>query len=160
MRIGMILSTPIPAQEEIGFYVWNLSNQLKQKGHEIVIITRGGSNENTSEEINGINIFRLPFLPLNPFRARMYGRLVDQLLKKLNDDIDLLHLHTTLIKAPNTDKPVVVTVHRPLKTDIRDASNSPVVQLVCLVNCRHPPTLELSRHSSTMHQPCQQSQLA
>lgn len=122
----MIVSTPIPARERIGFYVWNLSNQLQQKGHEVLIITRGNSSENTHEVINGITIFRLPFFPLNPFRMRMHSQFTNQLLKKLNDDIDLLHLHIPFIKAPNTEKPVVVTAHAPIKTNVRAVPNSPI----------------------------------
>jgi hypothetical protein len=41
MNIAMIISTPFPPEEGIGFYAYNLSDKLIEKGHEVTIITRG-----------------------------------------------------------------------------------------------------------------------
>jgi len=130
MRICMILSTPIPPQEGIGFYVWNLSRQLKQLGHDVLVVTRGGSNEKEEEEIDGILVLRPAFFPIYPFHVSIHGRFVDQLLHKLGDNIDLVHLHTPLVKAPNVTKPVVVTVHTPMKSDTKAVTIDSVIGLL------------------------------
>lgn len=130
MRICMILSTPIPPQEGIGFYVWNLSRQLKRQGHDVVIVTRGGSNEKAEEEIDGIPVLRPAFFPIYPFHVNMHGRFVDQLLHKLGDDIDLVHLHTPLVKVPKVAKPVVVTVHTPMKSDTKAVAVDSLIGLL------------------------------
>ena len=120
MRIAMILSVPFPPQEGIGFYVWNLSKQLMKLGHEVQIITRGGPYPTSFEEVGGIPVWRPPFLPVFPFHVHLHSLFVDTLLNKLRVDIDLVHLHTPLVKFPRLNKPVVVTVHTPMRADIRE----------------------------------------
>lgn len=140
----MILSAPIPAQEDIGYYVWNLSCQLKQLGHSVLIITRGTSNEKSEEEIDGITVLRPTFFPIYPFNTNIHGRIVDQLLKKLSDDIDLVHLHTPLVKAPNIAKPVVVTVHTPLKQSQKRATNKRLISLLAKLQSPFSAKIERS----------------
>lgn len=130
MRIGMVLSTPIPAQEGIGFYVWNLSRQLRRLGHQVVIITRGTPGKKTHEEIDGIPVIRPPFFPVYPFHVNIHGNIVNRLIRELGDDIDLFHFHTPLIKAPKTDKPVIVTAHTPMQSDMRSTATNGLSRLL------------------------------
>ncbi|MEK7328327.1 MAG: glycosyltransferase family 1 protein, partial [Chloroflexota bacterium] len=64
MNICLIASTPVPPQEGIGHYVWNLSRFLSQQGHTVQIITRGGWGRTQREEREGITIWRPTFAPV------------------------------------------------------------------------------------------------
>lgn len=118
MRIAMILSTPIPPREGIGYYAWNLARYLSNKGHEIHLITRGEPVKSTKEVIENVTVWKPPFLPIYPLHVLLHGVFVDLLLKRLQPAIDLVHLHTPLIKYPRTKLPSVVTVHTTMKADV------------------------------------------
>jgi glycosyltransferase involved in cell wall biosynthesis len=118
MHIAMILSTPIPPREGIGFYAWNLARQLTQHGHEVHLITRGGTRKTSKEIIEGITIWKPPFFPIYPLHVHFHGFFVDHLLAKLQPNPDLLHLHTPLIKKPKSMLPTLITVHTPMKADV------------------------------------------
>ncbi len=118
MQICMITSSPMPPKEGIGFYVWNLSKQLANLGHQVQIITRGQAHPLRREVIDGVVIWRPTFLPVYPFHVHVHRLFVDRLLHELSADIDLIHLHTPLVGLPNVKKPMVVTVHTPMKADV------------------------------------------
>lgn len=119
MRIGMIFSTPFPPVEGIGFYVWNLARQLAKQGHTVHLITRGKIAPLQSEIAQGIVIWKPPFLPVYPFHVDLHTLFVNHLIKKLESQLDLLHLHSPLVKAPRTSLPILVTVHTPIRADSR-----------------------------------------
>jgi glycosyltransferase involved in cell wall biosynthesis len=123
MKICLILSTPFPPEEGIGYYVYNLSKNLLAKGHEITVITRG-TFHSTTENIEGINVYRVPFLPLYPFHVHIHGYFVNQLVNKL--DVDLIHVHTPLTPIITKNVPLVSTVHTSV---IEDAKFIEVVDL-------------------------------
>jgi glycosyltransferase involved in cell wall biosynthesis/UDP-N-acetylglucosamine transferase subunit ALG13 len=118
MRIAMILSTPLPPREGIGFYAWNLARYLTKQGHEVHLITRGGAKKTSKEISEEITIWKPPFLPVYPLHAHFHGLFVDHLLAQLQPGFDLLHLHTPLVKTPRTRLPILVTVHTPMKADV------------------------------------------
>ena len=72
MRIAMLMSNPFPPEEGIGNYVYNLSKKLIENGHEVTIMTRG-SIKNKSEVFDGINIIKIPFIPIYPFHIKIHG---------------------------------------------------------------------------------------
>lgn len=117
MRIGMIFSTPFPPREGIGFYVWNLARQLKNQGHHITLITRGDRRKTWCEVVDGIPVWRPSFLPVYPYHVHLHGLFIDELLSRLASDLDIIHLHTPLVKKPNLGLPQLVTVHSPIKAD-------------------------------------------
>lgn len=117
MRICLIFSEPFPPEEGIGFYVWNLSRYLTQFGHQVQIVTRGGVEKTSREVVGGVTIWRPPFFPLYPFHVHVHGAFVDKLLRTLETEVDLIHLHTPLVKRPKTKLPLLVTVHTPMKAD-------------------------------------------
>lgn len=117
MHICMIASTPFPPQEGIGFYTWNLAKQLHRRGHTVQIVTRGGAERTKHQIVDGIHIWRPPFVPVYPFHVHVHSLWVDNLVKQLEDDVDLFHLHTPLVKRPLTKRPFLVTVHTPMKAD-------------------------------------------
>ena len=117
MRICMISSVPLPPREGLGFYVWNLSRHLVKLGHQVSIITRGGMGQTTRQVIEGVNIWRPTFWPLYPVHVHLHTPFVNRLLQKISAEVDLLHLHTPLVKWPHTKLPALVTVHTPMKSD-------------------------------------------
>lgn len=117
MRVCMIASTPFPPQEGIGFYVWNLARQLRHLDHEVQIITRGSAARTHREVIDGIRIWWPTFVPTYPFHVHLHSLWVDRLVKQLEDEVDVFHLHTPLVKRPATKRPFLVTVHTPMKAD-------------------------------------------
>jgi glycosyltransferase involved in cell wall biosynthesis len=116
MRIGMILSTPLPPGEGIGFYVWNLARYLTRQGHQVQLITRGGIRPTPREEVENITIWRPPFAPVYPFHVHLHSLFVNHLIRRLEPTLDLLHLHTPLVKYPQTHLPTLVTIHSLMKT--------------------------------------------
>ncbi len=119
MRIALVLSTPLPACEGIGFYVWNLGLFLTQQGHEVHMITRRESMKPSYEQVERIHIWRPTFWRVYPLHVDFHGYFVEQTLDTIAKTygLDLIHVHTPLVKIPNSPYPVVVTVHTPMKTD-------------------------------------------
>ena len=117
MHICMITSAPLPPREGIGFYVWNLSRYLTDQGHRVQIITRGGAGRMSREVLDGITIWRPAFLPTYPVHVHLHGMLVNTVVRTIESEVDLFHLHTPLVKWPATRSPTIVTVHTPMKTD-------------------------------------------
>jgi glycosyltransferase involved in cell wall biosynthesis len=111
MRIGMIFSTPFPPREGIGFYVWNLAQQLKRQGHDVLLITRGSRRETFSEVLEGIKVWKPLFLPIYPFHVQLHGFFVQRLIRSLESEIDLFHLHSPLPPVISTKRPVLLTFH-------------------------------------------------
>lgn len=143
MNIAMLLSTPLPPREGIGFYAWNLSRYLVRQGHHVHLITRGSPRPTTRQEMDGITIWQPPFLPFYPLHAHLHSLYVDRLLKDLKPELDLLHLHTPLVKAPRTSLPVLVTVHTPMRSESRAIPlDNPLAWLIYL---QTPFSLRLER---------------
>lgn len=117
MHIGMLISAPLPAREGIGFYTWNLARHLVKQGHQVSVITRGTGQPTSREVMEGIEVWRPMFLPVYPFHVHLHNVFVNRVIQKLDPDIDIWHLHTPLVKFPKTKRPVLVTVHTPMKAD-------------------------------------------
>lgn len=118
MRIAMIISTNFPPEEGIGYYTYNLSKKLMEKGHEIIIITRG-SLKTEIEFFEGIRIIKAPFIPLYPFHVQFHGYFVGKVLKNLNEDFDLIHIHSPLSPVIKGNIPLIGTIHTSLIEDIK-----------------------------------------
>lgn len=118
MHICMVTSAPLPPREGMGFYVWNLARFLTLSGHAVHIITRGGPKVTYRESIDGVTIWQATFLPLYPFHVHFHSLFVNRLLRELESQTDLLHLHSPLVMRPETNLPCLVTVHTPMKADV------------------------------------------
>ena len=118
MHVAQLISTQLPPEEGIGYYVYNLSQQLLDRGHRVTVITRGGT---TTERLryDGIDVLRLPFLPIYPFHVDVHGRFVDRAIASMEDDLDVVHLHSPLPPAVDTSLPVVATVHTSVIEDTK-----------------------------------------
>lgn len=111
MRILMVMSTPFPPEEGIGFHVYNLSKKLMDKGHDVSVLTRGTTKfENHGFE--GINIIKAPFFPLYPFHVYLHGFFIHRKLKNfIEKNFDIVHLHNPLVPVVKTSLPTLVTMH-------------------------------------------------
>ena len=119
MNICYISSEPIPPQEGIGFYIWNLANHLVEQGHTIHIITRGGMERFSKVMINRITLWRPRFLPIYPFHVHFHQLFVDKLVRELEDEVDLFHIHSPLSPLVSTKRPVMLTVHSAIRSDAK-----------------------------------------
>ena len=98
----------------ISTYVYNLSKRLVERGHEVTVITRGTWRKTYCEEIEGISVYRVRFIPFFPSPFKIHQIYVNKLLKSLKFDFDLIHLHGTLMPVEpvfNNSLPVVFTSH-------------------------------------------------
>lgn len=119
MNIVMVLSTPLPPREGIGFYCTNLSRELVKRGHTVTLVTRGGSRTVERVHPEGYRIIQGAFFPVFPVHVHLHGKLIEGIIKKLEPAADVFHLHSPLVPGIKTQKPVVCTVHTPMKTDTR-----------------------------------------
>jgi len=119
MRIGMILSAPLPPSDGIGAYAWNLACFLRDRGHDVHLITRGGLRPIPAREIEGVTIHRPVFVPLSPFHIHLHNHFVSKLVEKLRNSLDLLHLHSPLVLPPKTRLPMLVTVHASFAAELQ-----------------------------------------
>lgn len=117
MNICFISSEPIPPEEGIGFYVWNLANQLTSQGHTIHIITRGGIERLSKDNIQDITLWRPRFLPVYPFHVHLHQMFTSKIVKILEDEVDLFHIHSPLSPVVSTKRPVMLTVHSAIRSD-------------------------------------------
>lgn len=99
----------------IGYYVYYLSKKLIQRGHEVQVITRANSLNYSLENIDGIHLFNVPFLPIYPFHISLHGFFVNKLLKSLEPQINIVHLHSPIPPPVKTAVPVMTTFHSPCK---------------------------------------------
>lgn len=130
MNIAMIISTPFPPEEGIGFYAYNLSDKLIEKGHEVTIITRGHLKQEQFS-FQGINVVKIPFLPLYPFHISVHGFFLNKFLNQNQNEFDILNVHIPLTPIPNVDLPIVSILHGSL---IGNATGIQVVDPRSLVN--------------------------
>jgi glycosyltransferase involved in cell wall biosynthesis len=100
-----------PISGGVGHYVYNLSKKLVEKGHEVTVITRGQWKKTYYEEIDGIFVYRVQFIPTYPFHIQAHGIFVNKLLKSIESNFDIVHLHSPLIPVIHTSLPSVVTEH-------------------------------------------------
>lgn len=119
MHVAQVISTQLPPEEGIGYYVYNLSQQLLDHGHRVTVLTRGGL---TTERLkyDGIEILRLPFVPAYPVHVDVHGKFVDRALASMEEDLDVVHLHSPLPPAVDTPLPTVATVHTSVVEDAKE----------------------------------------
>lgn len=141
MHICMVTSAPLPPREGMGFYVWHLARFLASSGHQVQIITRGAPKAPYRRSIDGLTVWQATFLPLYPFHVHLHNLFVNQLLRELEPQIDLLHHHSPLVMRPKTNLPYLVTVHTPMKADV--ASLRPDNPLSILAKLQAPISFRL-----------------
>ena len=139
----MVTSLSFPPEEGIGYYVWNLARQLISKGHTVRIITRGGAAQLTCERLDDITIWRPTFAPLYPFHVHVHGLFVNHLVSRLEGKVDVFHAHSPLPSPLRTQRPVLLTVHTPMRTDARGLSVRDIHSL--LIKLQSPVSYHIER---------------
>ena len=104
-----------PNSGGIGYYVYYLSKTLIERGHKVFVITRGDSLQTKVESFNGIKVFKVSYIPLYPFHIWIHGFYVNRLLKSLEHELNVVHLHSPLPPVIDTSLPVITTFHSPCK---------------------------------------------
>ena len=153
MNICMIISVPFPPNEGIGYYTYNLSKKLLEKGHKVVVITRGSYKKTKREIFDGIEIIRVPFLPIYPFYLKIHGIFVNKVLKSLESQMDIVHIHSPLSPLINTSLPIITTIHTPMLTDYRQAEVKSIFSLLSKISARfisYPLELKLIQSSDVI----------
>ena len=121
----MVISTPFPPEEGIGYHVYNLSRKLIERGHEVTIITRS-SLKTEATYVEGIKVIKAPFIPFYPFHVNIHGFFANRIFKSIEKEFDLVHIHTPLSPVIKTSLPIVSTIHTSM---IEDARHIEVVDL-------------------------------
>ena len=103
----------------IGYYVYNLSKKLVERGHKVTIITRGSTEKTKKRMVDGIDVFEASFFPLYPFHILIHSIFVNMILKSIEPKLTLVHLHTPLPPPVETSLPTIITVHTALKIDAK-----------------------------------------
>jgi glycosyltransferase involved in cell wall biosynthesis len=119
LNICMITREFPPESGGIGYYVYNLSKKLIEKGHTVTVITRGTMGKNEQRVQDGIQVFNATFFPLYPFHMPVHGIFVNSILKSFESKFDLVHLHSPLTPIVRTRLPIIATVHTAMKVDSR-----------------------------------------
>ena len=111
MRICVITSANFPPGEGIGNYIYNMSKELIRKGHTVTVITRGKLNKTQKDHFEDIEIYKVPFVLAYPFHVHIHGFFVKKLLKSIEHDFDVIHIHTPLPPTIKSQIPTMLTVH-------------------------------------------------
>jgi len=119
IRICRICPDFPPRCGGIGYNVRHLSKKMVEWGHEVTIFTRGRGLKTKFETIDGIKVFRLPFLPIPPFHVKFHGYFVNNILKRMEKQFDLIHLHSPLVPYVESKLPKALTLHSLWKVEIR-----------------------------------------
>ncbi|EMR73002.1 glycosyltransferase [Thermoplasmatales archaeon SCGC AB-539-N05] len=150
MKICMVISTQFPPKEGIGYYTYNLSKKLIEKGHKVVVITRGSWFKTQKQVLDGIEIIKTPFIPIYPFHLRLQQIFTKKAFKSLEPDIDIVHLHTPLPPFIKTSHPVVLTIHTPMLSDNNYIKTRSIHSLLTKISARfvsYPLELKLIKSS-------------
>ena len=123
MNICMFTSEFPPDLGGISAHIYNLSKRLIERGHKVTVITRGTWRKTYYEDIEGISVYRVRFIPFYPNPFKLHGLFVNKLFKRIEPELDLLHVHGSISPVIGTHLPTVVTVHGTLTKDI---DNMPV----------------------------------
>lgn len=120
MRICMISSELPPISGGVAYYVYNLSKKLVERKHDVSIITpKRNSGQKTLEFVEGIRVRRVPYCRFYPFHVSLLKLQVNKLFKSLENEFDIVHVHSPMPLPVRTSLPIVTTVHTPMRIDAR-----------------------------------------
>ena len=118
MRIGIFTDTYPPYINGVSTSIKMLEKALRQKGHQVFIVTVNPKNMKYEYEDNG-RIIRIPGIPTGIYDYRLTGIYPIRVLKKIkNWKLDVIHSHTEFgvgtfarLVAKQYDIPLVHTYH-------------------------------------------------
>lgn len=151
MKICMVISTPFPPKEGIGYHTYYLSKKLIEKGHKVVVITRGSWRKTQRFFFDEIEVIKVPFIPIYPFYIRLHSIFVNKIFKTMESEIDIIHIHSPLPPLIKTSKPIVLTIHTPMLTDYRRVKINSIYSLFSKISAKlvsYPHELKLIKASN------------
>lgn len=151
MKICMLISLPFPPNEGVGYHTYYLSKKLIEKGHEVVVITRGSWRKTQRFFFDGIEVIKAPYIPIYPFYIKLHGIFVNKIFKTLEPEIDILHIHSPLPPFIKTSKPIVLTIHTPMLTDYRRVKINSIYSFFTKISAKlvsYPQELRLIKASN------------
>jgi len=122
MRICMMSSEFPPVVAGVSNYVYKLSTELAARGHKVTVITRGSRRKWMCDQNGGIFVFRLPSLNIYPIHISVHGMFQNRLLRVLENEFDVVHIHHPLTPPCQTSLPVLVTAHSSIGESITSPS--------------------------------------
>lgn len=153
MQICMLSSEFPPNCAGIGYHVYHLSRRLVTRGHKVVVITRGSWKSKWHREfIEGIEVYRVWYMPTYPFHIKLHTVSVNRLLQQLQIDFDVVHLHSPLVPYVKRLAPYVATQHGTTISDINRRKTRDLYSLGLKV-LRYPLIAidrRISRNASTV----------
>lgn len=123
MNILMLFSAGIPICDGIASHVVELSDRLRQRGHNITLMTRGSWRGGSELEYRGFRVLKVPFYPIYPFHVHFHDLFVRKAIAALDIQPDIIHLHTPLVPPLSVKKPIVTTFHTPMLADTAQIEN-------------------------------------
>jgi glycosyltransferase involved in cell wall biosynthesis len=94
-----------------GYHIYNLSKKLVERGYKVTVFARGSRKKTYYEEVDGISVYRVRYIPLYPFHLQFHGIFVNRLFKSMESSFDLVHLHNSNIPVIHSSLPTIVTEH-------------------------------------------------
>jgi glycosyltransferase involved in cell wall biosynthesis len=94
-----------------GVYVRNLSKELIKRGHQVVVITRGSWKGLEKARVDGIEVFRVPYIHVYPLLVHTHGIFQSMIFNELRSNFDLVHVHQPFAPPVKTTLPMIVTLH-------------------------------------------------
>ena len=118
MRIGIFTDTYPPYINGVSTSIQMLEKSLKQKGHQVYIVTVNTKNMKYEYENDG-KLIRIPGIPIGIYDYRLTGIYPLRVIKKIKKwNLDVIHSHTEFgvgtfarIIAKQFDIPLVHTYH-------------------------------------------------
>ncbi|CAM4244988.1 glycosyltransferase family 4 protein [Listeria booriae] len=97
-HIVMVSHDFLPNIGGIAVYVYELSKALVARGHRLTVLSqyRSFSTKKTVEEIDGIQVIRIPIAPIKKWDDVQYRKRMRQLITELEatDSVDIIHWQT------------------------------------------------------------------
>ncbi|KGL41995.1 hypothetical protein EP58_10680 [Listeria newyorkensis] len=97
-RILMLSSDFLPNIGGVAAYVYEVSKQLLQEGHEVTVLTKydGFGWKIREEMLDGLRVIRVPFAPVKKLQDLEYVVRTRKIIKELiaRKTIDVIHWHT------------------------------------------------------------------
>jgi glycosyltransferase involved in cell wall biosynthesis len=118
MNILMMVSTNIPPCEGVSYHTLEISKFLRKNGHNITIMTRGLWNKTNESDFEGFRVIKIRSIPFYPLRILSDGYFFRKVLRELQLQPDLIHVHSPLMPPLKTSLPIITTVHGTIKSSI------------------------------------------
>ncbi len=136
MRIAFLTNNRLPPREGIGRHVTEVARRLQARGHEIVVLARGGPGSWQDAAVEGLHVRHYPHLPLKPVHHAVDRLPLQRWLDHGGDGAELIHIHLPLFPPLRWHQPRIVTFHTPMLTDTAAIAEPGLHQHLARLNAR------------------------